>query len=142
PNDYRRFLLEVGDGGAGPAWGLYGLERKSLALDAATISERFEHAFPHVVAWKTPAFPHMCDDDDQVVGTLPIDDFGCGIEFILILNGPERGNIWLDDRANCYGVAPVVMLDGKIYWPNDAPDGGTHVDFYTWYNTWLDEEIA
>ncbi len=49
--------------------------------------------------------------------------FGCGVYFLLVVSGPERGNIWIDDRASDYGITP---------W------GG---DFFTWYDTWLEDSL-
>lgn len=39
--------------------------------------------------------------------------------FLLVVSGPERRNIRMDERARDYGITP---------W------GG---DFFTWYETWL-----
>lgn len=146
PDDYRRFLIEVGNGGAGPAWGLYSIEEgfKKLEFELKNIPNFFERPFPHTTTWEEP--DEACGEDnlDQATGSLPICNFGCAIDFILVLIGPEQGNIWMDDRATCNGIAPLTKVDGKIYWPyyETAPSSGTHVDFYTWYNTWLDKEIS
>ncbi len=143
PDDYRRFLMEVGNGGAGPVWGLFHLE-ESIQRAYADTPDFFEQPFPHIVAWEEPDEVCGTENNEYATGSLPICNFGCAIKFILILIGPEQGNIWLDDRATCNGIAPLTKVDGEIYWPyyETALSSGTHVDFYTWYNTWLDKEIS
>ncbi len=142
PEDYRRFLLEVGNGGAGPVWGLYTLDEAVEESGAAGLDGFFNAPFPYVSAWEETDADCMSDDIYHVQGSLAVGDFGCGIQFRLVLVGPERGNIWLDDRANCKGVAPLTVQDGKVFWPGDLPETGVHVSFVTWYTAWLDEEIA
>ena len=44
----------------------------------------------------------------NVKGVLRIADFGCGVSHILILNGEEKGNIWIDDRANADKIFPYL----------------------------------
>ena len=43
---------------------------------------------------------------------------GCGMDWILIVNGPERGNVWMVCGE---GVLPTVPKR----------------DFLTWYEDWL-----
>src|SRR3954454_12684810 len=50
--------------------------------------------------------------------------------FCLSVTGDERGSIWLDDRANDNGVYPIL-----------DPRTGQHIDFCTWYETWLDHSM-
>jgi hypothetical protein len=47
----------------------------------------------------------------NVKGVLRIADFGCGVSHLLILNGKEKGNIWIDDRANADKIFPYLDLN-------------------------------
>ena len=60
-------------------------------------------------------------------GTLTICDYGCGLTFELVVTGDERGKIWLDNRASDDGLYPILH-----------PRTKQHLDFLSWYETWLD----
>ena len=47
----------------------------------------------------------------NVKGVLRIADFGCGVSHILILNGEEKGNVWIDDRANANKIFPYLNAE-------------------------------
>lgn len=49
----------------------------------------------------------------NVKGALRIADFGCGVCHFLILNGIEKGNIWIDDRANADMIFPYLDSNKK-----------------------------
>ena len=68
-----------------------------------------------------------------VRGTLPLLDLGCGDLLILVLNGPERGNVWFDGRANWSGIFPLT---------HDGPQRRTRLGFLEFYSAWLGEVIA
>lgn len=46
-------------------------------------------------------------------GAIPIAHLGCCIRLWLIVTGPERGNVWYDDRANLQGLKPLCRSDGS-----------------------------
>lgn len=74
-------------------------------------------------------YPTM-EDDRYTQGSIPICDYGCGSYFLLVISGEERGNIWMDARANDGGIYPCLGSNGK------------KLNFYEWYFQWLDESIA
>ncbi len=151
PVGYREFLHEIGNGGAGPDYGLYSLQE--------SIAESFENSnflaapFPHTHAWNMD--PHLfgAQDvpggqfemnqaalakyeeeyfrDEHVQGALRIHTGGCNHDTLLILNGPERGYIWHDERTVDFGVFP---FEGK-------PEPSAHLRFLDWYEDWLESAL-
>ncbi|SEF21725.1 HEAT repeat-containing protein [Amycolatopsis pretoriensis] len=129
PESYRTFLLEVGDGGAGPGYGLL-----RLADAYAEVSDSFRG---HL---RTPSpfspgqwyendwwdgFWGPGDEPDPVQGTLAVVHHGCTGYTHLVVSGPGRGRLV---RLDLNGVpAPYVLEDE---------------DFLAWYHRWLDELLA
>ena len=146
PEGFRAFVTQLGNGGAGPWYGLEPLENgilddldlKSGAIDPGS-------PFPHETAWNLDLERHDGSDDeppdddchDSVVeeyfdpkwvqGAIRIANFGCGVSLNLVVNGPEYGNIWVDDRGN----------DGGVY-PDPFFGRTNRTDFLTWYEIWLE----
>lgn len=84
PDEYRDFLLTIGNGGAGPGYGLLPFQdsRISLTLKDSESIEGFK--------------PPQHD-------LLKLCEHGCGSASFLALTGKERGYIWyLDDLMFCY----------------------------------------
>lgn len=130
PEDYRAFLLEVGDGGAGPFYGVFRLDRSDLfARDREDLLPGFlAGAFPHTQSWNglgdgSPEAEEECDDPALVRGSLNLSHQGCGYMVRLVLNGPQRGTLWEDGRCSDMGITPF------------APG------FATWYLRWLNEPL-
>ena len=134
PEDYRAFLLEVSDGGAGPYYGIFRLDRSDLPPYYPGCLESREDllpgflsgAFPHAQFWDdhgdgSPAAEDEYDDPAQVRGSLNLCHEGCGYMVRLVLNGPQRGALWEDGRCSDMGITPI------------APS------FAAWYQGWLDD---
>jgi hypothetical protein len=84
PEDYRAFLLLMGNGGAGPFHGLYRLEESLLSRD-----ERFR---------ESDKLPAGFGNSEHFIR---LTDHTCGYgETFLVLNGEERGRVWDDYRRN------------------------------------------
>ncbi|HMA36797.1 MAG TPA: hypothetical protein VKY74_20245 [Chloroflexia bacterium] len=82
-------------------------------------------------------------------GTLTIAEaVGAEIYFWLIVNGLEKGNIWVESTSDDTGICPVPHPN-DIADPNElfswtiksAAPGQRHCDFLTWYEAWLDAEL-
>lgn len=123
PREYRRFLLEVGDGGEGPPhYGIVPLGHvpDDYQLSADEVLGRLAEPFPETEAWVWEDEPDPDPERIEAVGSgaLVLGTDGCGLYSLLVVTGDERGKIWtLAD----VGVAPV-----------DPP-----ADFLSWYEDWL-----
>lgn len=128
PEEYRSFLLEVGDGGEGPPY--YGM---------LSLREQYEHdfpryledgyrdllsrPFPHTEHWIWEAeeeTPEVLERWERIgYGNLVIGHEGCGEYWTLIVTGPERGQMWSFADV---GIQPCCRRR----------------TFFDWYNYWLD----
>lgn len=160
PEGYRQFLLEIGDGGAGPYHGLRkltdALRFSGVAKDKTILSKPFPLDKPLDIFEECAGVPTWddyfrrieTDDDyyDEVLeckakfnkpyyrqGTIYLCDYGDAIVFRLVVSGPERGNIWITDQAGDFGGIFPLSPEGK---------GETRTDFLTWYENWLDRSLA
>ncbi len=73
PDEYKQFLTEVGNGGAGPFYGILPLDMWADAVDGP-VSDDFELADPYM-------------------GTITICDQGCTYYSLLVVTGKDRGKI-------------------------------------------------
>jgi hypothetical protein len=146
PEDYREFILNVGNGGAGPCYGIYPL------LPEGSIHHGWsnkDHAridlsvpFPHAGDWDAAWLDEIDWDagerpDDSLMeeyldtrhmaGSLCLCHRGCGDFWLLVVKGDERGNIWMDGRGNLSGIFPESGAHGE------------RLSFSQWYLNWLDE---
>lgn len=157
PDGYRRFLLEVGDGGYGPFNGLRTLER-AIADSFADEAEAETHLpcpFPHDSATgRIDQRPASFPDDDSwrdhvesasfVSGSLCLSHYGRTIENRLIVTGDLAGQFWIDDRGADGGVFPITLdnslrlLGHKVA---DHPDLHRPAEFLSWYDLWLEAEL-
>jgi hypothetical protein len=85
PDDYRRFLLEVGNGGAGPGYGLYSLEE--------ALEERGDGIYSLADSFVAPKNHHH-NVDVRAPGLLLIESHGCAFYSGLVLSGRDRGTVW------------------------------------------------
>ena len=63
-------------------------------------------------------------------GAIPIAHLGCAIWLLLIVTGPERGTIWLDDRASDGGIRPAQLA------------GRNRLTFDEVYSDWLAQALG
>lgn len=143
PDDYRRFLIEIGGGGAGPAYGIFPLVRERgtwrLDGDGGDLTGDLATPFPHAEAWNASFEPwdEEAEEEDaywerrdewdeelywhpkQTTGAICICHEGCALRDWLVVTGPQRGMMWRDDRASDGGLLPI----------------GT--SFAEWYLAWL-----
>lgn len=176
PEDYCAFLLEIGNGGGGN--GLYTLEKGIEIAERKVFHGKSNnsskdpsdilHGLGYIIAQPFPLVaPHIRPEylgqaamdkfieslelPIYVQGTLPVADFGCAIDILLVVTGTMRGTLWLDDRHSDNGVWPVRLIDGKVDFNmgfearseerNNQFRSWQSCDFITWYESWLDEQI-
>jgi hypothetical protein len=162
PQDYRRFLLHVGNGGAGPFYGILGLD------ELYEVKEDYwgdlTKPFPYSDAWSGDRdllqaidVATQADDDrrEQLTeqywtemthdGAIIICEYGCCLRYLLVINGDEHGHIWFDQTADLAGYAPVginpnVPAEQYADWcvRNASAANLPRTTFGEWYNYWLD----
>lgn len=137
PDEYRMFLLQLGNGGVGPYYGIFPLGRWDGAEDTL---ESFSDAvgdlrapFPHRSAWNLPAsrrtLPEDAEGDTEYFapsltdGAFSIAHHGSAVRTMLVVSGPERGMIWDDLRPDGGGIVP------------------RRVSFGAWYAGWLEQSL-
>lgn len=144
PDDFAAFLTQLGDGGAGPYYGLYPLKKIVAQLRRSQQYCRDRNLRPPDLVRR---FPFTRDDALSVVGkaksdlVVPEDDvalegevdgaieiceYGCGGFFWLVVSGEQRGNVW--------------STDGCAWWP--AAEDTSRMDFLWWYESELDRWLA
>ncbi|MEU9111069.1 SMI1/KNR4 family protein [Streptomyces sp. NPDC048483] len=125
PAAYRSFVTKVGNGPAGPSYGLMPLTvpRPEAGDDWAVDDEWAEDRLPGRLAEPFPLTEPLpgrigAPADELTRGTLMLAEEGCGMFIRLILNGQRAGEVWRMD-----------------------PDWGGFVPaspgFRTWYTEWL-----
>lgn len=115
PRDYRLFLSLVGDGGAGPFYGVIPLVEASRSSD---LSAPF--------AWTDK---HRLQTEEEFKlwnrrpGYLEICHHGCGYYDLLVVRGATAGSMWQDITAAKPEFFPL------------------HKTFYEWYLDWAEEKL-
>jgi len=152
PTEYRRFLLELGNGGAGPYYGVYPLGAMDAAVSdmapwgdfVGPLAEPFtfreawndltgcpDHALVEIDAEEyerhMAVFEKRYWHSSLMNGAFPICHKGCALRIWLVASGVEAGNVWYDGRADYGGIAPILMGDGS------------RATFGSWYLEWLQD---
>ena len=154
PEDYRGFLINLGDGGAGPFYGVFKLGEMDDSFEFQKWKEGdgfvgvLSKPFPHTNAWNDVSDqPEETDDEEaydkaleafnerywnaaNVNGAIPVCHEGCTYRDWLIVTGPELGHMWHDARADQAGLYPISIRDKK------------RVTFLEWYVHWLNEATS
>ena len=145
PQDYRKFIKNIGNGGAGPAYGIFKLENWNFELDIENRNFVKEN-FPYTEKWSLPYNENMDDEDyaeseefknreleyfseKHIYGSIRICHYGCAIYCFLVVSGIEKGNVWIDSRANDDGIYPF------------ASELKSRYNFAEWYNEWINESL-
>lgn len=154
PVDYRAFITSIGNGGAGPFYGVFPLGYRDASVGSDLEAWREDDGFvgilskpfPHDKSWNDlsrmpppeleesdPAAYQMQQDnfDTQywsstlVNGAIPICHEGCAMRIWLVVTGPQAGYLWRDKRSEFSGICPVMLKNGSP------------ATFTTWYREWL-----
>lgn len=126
PEEYRRFLLEINNGGAGPYYGLLPLEKwHSIYYSSPNNYQHFSNPClvrpdPKTGFGLKPKYNYL---NRWYYGTLPLCNMGCHFRASLVVVGEEYGKI---------------LYNGPMGEPYYMPDP----DFLSWYERWLDEVLT
>ncbi|GAB5542937.1 MAG: hypothetical protein SangKO_026970 [Sandaracinaceae bacterium] len=120
PGDYRAFLEQIGDGGAGPQYGLRTLADATRRQDV-DLSRDF--VWEQRVELDGPASSQVEAWLEDPCGIATICDHGCGYTSFLVVRGPSRGTVWDE----------WVAADGPL-----TPTG---LDFGSWYLEWIESKL-
>ncbi len=110
PKDYRFFLNKMGNGGAGPFYGVHTLEQASNEWHDLTTPFPFIESATDEQEAKWGYW-----DDSPLPGVLEICHEGCGYNVYLVVNGEAHGTIW-------------TRYENFEY---------TGLSFTNWYERWL-----
>jgi len=157
PPGYRQFLIQAGNGGAGPYYGIHALEfslerwrdwcrdlrylRRPFPLTGdvefwdelnaetrwANHVYRLEHDLAYEAAWD--AIIEKYAQPTYRAGTLAVCDYGCGGVFHLVVNGAEPDTVWFYDYETGFYSLQIRFLDWYAMWLDDALDRAARQDF-------------
>ena len=136
PADYRSFVQRLGDGGAGPYYGLCALGM-SLYLDM-DYPQEMELLVPGRPFPLTNAYVPENEADRALgyhgyhlqQGMVHLCNYGCGVFVNLVVTGPSAGTVWTDARS----------IQGGLY-PGDPSYPGRYISFLEWYEHWMDSSL-
>ena len=132
PEDFRLFLTEMGNGGAGPYYGIYPLNECYCNEGTLNIPNNVRPGMSRD-EWSciTKADEDLSDEDYNTLmtslfqGLLTIGTQGCSYESQLVVTGDYRGRIVYTDSE----------LSGPFFYTYETT-------FLDWYERWLNEVIA
>jgi len=144
PNEFKEFLLTVGNGGVGPAYGIFPLKDTFFDFKLKDMPPiPVDKPFPYTEPWNEEWINNIDWDherpNDEIVknymnvshisGTLQIAHYGHGCTYLLVVTGPEVGNIWFDGRADYGGIFP------------ECEQNKPRLSFLDWYFGWLQSRL-
>jgi hypothetical protein len=153
PEDYRQFLIEIGNGGAGPHYGVFRLGEMDNGWKLRRWREGdgfigdLSAPFPHTRRWnKRPRLPRVDEDHPDfekhmeeydriywdpanVNGAIPLCNLGCALRVWLVISGREAGHVWKDERTDDGGLSPLSTLRRRRF------------TFHDWYRQWLSNSL-
>jgi hypothetical protein len=143
PPSYRAFLLQVGDGGAGPGLGMRELGRPlddaaqwevgEIATDEGEPDLLMRSKFdPLGAAALEPSRPPY-----YTTGVRYLFDHGCGLWDVLVVNGPHAGQIFHDARPDRTGFFRYALDERGAIARLRAEAGADSLDFAEYYCWWL-----
>lgn len=149
PHDFRQFLTDVGNGGAGPFYRVFPLGKMDDNFGLRTWREDdgfvgvLSKSFPLEEEWndissqpsaelaeaeyrrRMDTFENTYLGSSLVNGAIPICHEGCALRIWLVLTGTQAGYLWEDRRSEYKGLKPLRLA------------GGSSATFKEWYDSWL-----
>ena len=127
PTDFRKFLLKVGNGGDGPPE--YGL-LKLGEYNKNDVPEYLNNGYGNKLSVPFKYQEHWVWDGEEdepefenkvretEYGCLALGHDGCGMFWLLVVNGPQKGKVWQTTESGIVPCAPSLT-------------------FTEWYENWL-----
>jgi hypothetical protein len=126
PEEYREFLLKIGNGGDGPpSYKILDLKSSiELSKDFAKGYNQFlseEFPLDKYLVWEGINLSREDENKRERIhmGNLILGEEGCSIYWSLIITGAERGQVWNFTEAGVQPCSPKLS-------------------FFDWYEYWLD----
>jgi hypothetical protein len=157
PHDFRQFLMSVGNGGAGPFYGVFPLgemddsfglkrwQREDGVVGIISQPFLFKEQWNDLSQMPSEAlagqdqseydqqvdvFESMYWSASLVNGAFPICHEGCALRILLVVTGAAAGYLWEDRRSEYGGLKPLRLADGSF------------ATFAGWYDEWLEHSLA
>ncbi|WP_153038989.1 hypothetical protein [Bacillus cereus] len=111
PEECRLFYTKIGNGGAGPYYGV-------LSVKMA-----------HVEDVKTDGLEGHERDENFEGKIMRLCHEGCGFYQVIVLTGEYKGTIWIDNRVSDIGFVPLLRKEDS---------GLKTVGLLEWYEDWID----
>ena len=109
PEPYRTFVATIGDGADGPPhYGLLPLGQASDTDSHPVAAGSLREPFPLTDSWVWEGDSSADDAEVESVhlsGILPLGTDGDGMDYVLVVTGPARGQVWLITGE---GAVPVA----------------------------------
>jgi len=136
PEDYRNFLLKVGNGGAGPSYGLYSIEA-SLTGKKDTTYEYSSGGVDKSIRedFIRPDYSNEEYDDDFIgenYDLFMLCQHGCANDDFLVINGKDRGFVWEMTEG---GLIPLLKDIPDTKYLNQFSDKEREVEELKWMNS-------
>jgi len=157
PSEYRDFLIRIGNGGAGPYYGVFslgavddGFAVRDWKVNDNLVGDpskpfRFEDAWNDTSKmppddlleqseeeyWRQmESFEKTYWNSELMNGAIPICHQGCALRIWLVVTGRHSGELWDDRRSEYEGIRPLELADRS------------RATFGAWYDEWLSERLA
>jgi len=130
----------------GPDYGLRSLKEATEDLMWKDRTIDLSTPFPYTEHWNEEEWLNSIDwdggerpsqeevesymDTKRITGCLQICHIGHGASYLLVVNGKEKGYIWLDSRQDYGGLSP------------EFNEKGEKLTFEMWYTDWLNKVVA
>ena len=86
--------------------------------------EDVEDFYPVNEAWEA-RIEQLLWTNERTAGAICLCHYGCARRAWLVVSGPQRGNIWADERCDDEDLEPMLAGDGRA------------LSFAAWYVEWL-----
>lgn len=141
PLDYRLYLTNIGDGGAGPFYGLNKLtDNDCKTLD---LTQSFIYSYNHPLSLHKlyeETLDELSEEEHEAKleliyqqanqGIIFLSTEGCGMYSVLVVNGEAYGSVWFYDFSNDVGIYPLTN-----------PKNKQPMQFLDWFEVWLDRSL-